>query len=176
MSEKFYDHTQWIAEQRQARPQWEAMPDMGNPIVQVTKQALQPLETAQSEVIAMGEQGRQDDNAESIARGVLIQALPVIGLSLPLAGLIMALVWMTGIVSVGFLGNAVGVFGLWSLFSLFCYNQIAKRSQKHSYYGVEHHKIDALTGIRHQELSNDYHLKRAALDAYIRQLESKNRE
>ena len=173
MSERFYDHTKYLAEQHQARGQWEAIDD-SNPIVQVTRQALLPHEATQGEIITVSQQGHQNDDAEKVARGTLIRALPVIGLSLPLSICIAGLAWLSGLVSAGFVAFVVSVLGLWGAFSLFLYSRIAKVDHQHSHYGVERLKVEAMTGIRHQELANDYALKRAALDAYIRRLEGRN--
>ena len=171
MSERFYDHSAYLATQQQARPQWEAL-ENDNPVVQVTRQALQPHEASQ-DAISVSQQGKQSDDAVLVARGTLIRSLPVIGLSLPLSICITALAWLSGIVTAGFLAYVVSVLGLWGAFSLACYARIAANDHKFSHYGTEHHKIDALTSIKQQELSQDYALKRAALDAYIRRLEGK---
>ncbi|MCB0105786.1 MAG: hypothetical protein KDE53_07750 [Caldilineaceae bacterium] len=161
-----YDHVAW----RQTQPRgWEPL---DNPIVPAQPmRALPPLKSL-PDAIAVGAQGRQEDNAETIARGIVVQAIPVIALSLPLAILIMALVWMSGVVSVNFLGFCVGVFGLWATFSLFCYNQLARRSHTHSYYGVELAKVHSLTTLKQQELRQDFELKRLALNAYLNQIRS----
>jgi len=143
--------------------------------MQVTRQALQPFEAGQ-DAITVGAQGRQDDNAETIARGILVQSLPVIALSLPLSIGICALAWLTGIVQASFLAFTFAVLVLWGGLSLLAYNRIAQRSQANSYYGVERLKVESLTGIKQQELSQDYALKRAALDAYIRRLEKSDHE
>ncbi|MCB0083787.1 MAG: hypothetical protein KDE47_22765 [Caldilineaceae bacterium] len=170
---RFYDHTQYLAERRQER-KWE--PVEGSPIAPLIQQSLAPIEPAQGEVIAVSQQGQQANDAVLVARGSLIRALPVIGLSLPLSICITGLAWLSGIVSAGFLAYVVSVLGLWGAFSLLLYSRIAKQDHQHSHYGVERLKVQSLTGIRHQELANDYALKRAALDAYIRRLEGQNNE
>lgn len=147
---------------------WE--PIEQSPVVQLSRQALQPHEPAQ-DAIAVSSQGKQADDAESVARGILIQALPVIGLSLPLSICICGLAWLSGLVSAGFLAYVISVLGLWGGLSLLCYARVASKSHAHSYYGVERLKVESLTDIRQQELANDYALKKAALDAYIRRLE-----
>ena len=152
---------------------WEAIE--ASPVVQVSRQALQPYEPAQ-DAISVSSQGRQVDDAESVARGILIQALPVIGLSFPLSICICGLAWLSGIVSAGFLAYVISVLGLWGGLSLLCYARVASKSHAHSYYGVERLKVESLTGIRHQEMANDYALKRAALDAYLRHLGGKDHD
>ena len=173
-NERFYDHTQYLAERSQQRPGSDWEPVEVSPIAPLIRQSLQPIEPTQGEIIGVSQQGRQADDAAIVAKGTLIRALPVIGLSLPLSICITALAWLSGIVSAGFLAYVVSVLGLWGAFSLACYARIAHNDHKHSHYGVERLKVESLTGIRHQELANDYALKRAALDAYIRRLEGRN--
>ena len=144
-------------------------------MVQVSRQALQPYEPAQ-DAISVSSQGRQVDDAETVARGILIQALPVIGLSFPLSICICGLAWLSGIVSAGSLAYVISVLGLWGGLSLLCYARVANKSHAHSHYGVERLKVESLIGIKQQELANDYALKRAALDAYIRRLEGDQHE
>lgn len=152
---------------------WEPLEQ--SPVVQFSRQALQPYEPAQ-DAIMVSSQGKQADDAESVARGILIQALPVIGLSLPLSICICGLAWLSGLVSAGFLAYVISVLGLWGGLSLLCYARVARQSHAHSYYGVERLKVESLTGIKQQELANDYALKRAALDAYLKHLEGKDHE
>lgn len=172
---RHYDHTAYLAQQQKARgAQWEPL-EGDNPLVQVSRQALQPFEPGQ-DAINVSEQGRQTDNAETVSKGILIQSLPVIGLSLPLSIGICALAWLSGIVQAGFMAYVVSVLVLWGGFSLLCYNALAKRSQAHSFYGVERLKVESLTSIKRQEMSQDYALKRAALDAYIKRLEGGRNE
>ena len=84
--------------------------------------------------------------------------------------------WLSGIVSAGFLAYVISVLGLWGGLSLLCYARVASKSHAHSYYGVERLKVESLTDIKQQELANDYALKRAALDAYLKHLEGKDHE
>ncbi|MCB0189555.1 MAG: hypothetical protein KDE31_35025 [Caldilineaceae bacterium] len=141
----------------------------------MSKQALQPYDAGQDAII-VSEQGKQDDNAVSVSKGIVLQALPVIGLSLPLSIGICALAWLSGIVQAGFVAYVVSVLVIWGGFSLFCYNVVARRSHDHSYYGTERLKIQNLTDLKRQELSQDFHLKQMALSAYIKRLEGNTDE
>jgi Flp pilus assembly protein TadB len=147
----------------QRRPHVEIEPLRDNPVIMVAAQHLEPTEQPQS---AQGAQGKQTDTAETIARGVLIESLPLLGLSLLLAILIMFLVWYTGVVNVGLLGYFVGVLGIAGLVGTFCYNMVAKRAHEHSYYGAENRKTDATERVAHHQIDSREHVVLTAMEQH----------
>lgn len=121
------------------------------------------------DVIIVGAQGAQHDDATTIAKGTLMRSLPVMGMFLPLGAAITLLGVVLGVVGTVLQGTMI-ILLIWGGGSLYAYVCMANNDHKHSYYGVERLKVESLTDIKQQELANDYALKRAALDAYIRRL------
>lgn len=178
-SNKHYDHNAWLAQQPSKAPLgrhlngaegvWE--PVEGDSLIQLGQTALRPAE-AFIEPIQLSARGQQADDAAGVAKGTLLRALPVIGLALPLAICIAGLAWLSGLVSAGFVAFVISVLGLWGGFSLLLYSYIARQDHVYSFYGVERLKVLWLARLKEQQQANDYALKRAALDAYIRRLEA----
>ena len=158
---RYYDHVQYLATQPHSA-RWEPVPDE-SPIIHV-QSALNPVQyTSGAFNGATG--GSQVDSSESIARGTLIRAFPVIVLFLPLSIAIAGLgaLW-------GFIGNigsfSIAVFFLWGLCSLWTYFHIARTDHVFSHYGVEVRKVDAAENVALTEIESRERLAMAALDAH----------
>ena len=166
-NERFYDHGAWLAERRQDAPRgvWESV-EGHSPIIHV-QQALQPTEQTTGAIVA-SQQGRQVDDAQTVAKGTLIRSLPVIALSFPLSIGVCALAWLSGIVQAGFRAYVVSVLVLWGAISLYCYSHIARQDHTHSFYGAELRKIDAHERIAHHEIDARERLAIRALETHER--------
>lgn len=158
---RYYDHVQYLATQPQP-VRWEPVPDE-SPIIHV-QPALKPMQYT-SGAFDGAPGGSQVDSAESIARGTLIRAFPIIILFLPLSIAIAGLGVLWGFIgSIG--GFSIAVLFLWGLCSLWTYFHIARTDHVYSHYGVEVRKVDAAENVALTEIESRERLAMAALDTH----------
>ena len=134
-----------------------------NPIIEVMTGQMEATERPQ---MASSGQGKQTDTAETIARGVVVESAIPMGLAGLLAGLIMFLVWYTGIVEIGLFGYFVGVLGLWSALALVIHDRISKRAHKLSHYGVESQKVGATENVAHHQIDSQERIIMRAMEQH----------
>ena len=145
---------------------WEPVAD--SPLVHVTTHALTSSASA-ADALILSDKGHQSDDAQSVARGTLIRSAPIIAITLPVSIGVNGTAWALGIMAFpGFAAYAVTVLAMWGVVSLGLYIYMARTDQHFSYYGTEHHKIDAHERIAHHEITVRERLALQALEAHER--------
>ena len=110
------------------------------------------------------------------AVGLILRSLPLLGLqfllSIGLVGLAALTVWSSA--SLG--PSVILILVLWGLMASGTYIWLDKNERSDSRVGLEKHRINAAVGLEFHRVDLDYDLRKRALDAYIRSIESQNEQ
>ncbi len=140
---------------------------------------LQPGNLAGADVgsVFHGQDGaKETTSARDRAVGLIMRSVPLLGLqfllSIGLVGLAALTVWSSA--SLG--PSVILILVLWGLMASGTYLWLDKNERADSRVGLEKHRIDAAVGLEFHRVDLDYDLKRRAVDAYIRSIESQNEQ
>lgn len=123
--------------------------------------AWEPLQTA-----------KENTSAVDRARGLQMRLAPFLALY-GLAGVVVGgVVWYVAGTLPGAALLAVVTF---AALGIFTYRRMNLDDYDHSASGVERHRIDQATYLAERELEHKARMQEKALDAYIRQMENRNR-
>ena len=110
------------------------------------------------------------------AVGLILRSLPLLALqfllSIGLVGLAALTVWSSA--SLG--PSVILILVLWGLMASGTYLWLDRSERADSRVGLEKHRINAAVGLEFHRVDLDYDLKRRAVDAYIRSIESQNEQ
>lgn len=119
-----------------------------------------------------GQGARETTSAVDRARGLQMRVLPFVGLY-ALAGVVVGVgVWLAaGSVPLAALLAVLVFAGMGTA----TYAKLNLQDYQHSGAGVERHRIDSATYLAERELDHKARMQEKALDAYLRQMEGRNR-
>ena len=140
---------------------------------------LQPGHIAGADVAAVfgGFDGATEKtSSKDRAHGLILRSLPLLGLqfllSIGLVGLAALTVWSSA--SLG--PSVIVILALWGLMASGTYIWLDENERSDSRVGLEKHRINAAVGLEFHRVDLDYDLRKRALDAYIRSIESQNEQ
>lgn len=115
---------------------------------------------------------KEATSAVDRARGLQMRVLPFLAL-FALAGVVVGgVVWLVaGIVPIAALVAVLVFAGL----GIGTYGRLNSTDYAHSGAGVERHRIDTAADLERQRMEHEQELRRLALDAYLKQLEGRNK-
>ena len=140
---------------------------------------LQPGHIAGADVAAVfgGFDGASEKtSSKDRAHGLILRSLPLLALqfllSIGLVGLAALTVWSSA--SLG--PSVILILVLWGGMGLGSYLWLDRSERADSRVGLEKHRINAAVGLEFHRVDLDYDLRKRALDAYIRSIESQNEQ
>ena len=130
----------------------------------------QPVNLAQAWTAVDGAQERT--SAMDRARALRVRLVPFVLLWALLAAIVFVVVLY---VAQNAPGAALGGLLAFTALTAYTYYRLNRTDYDYSREGTERHKVDTAAYLAERQMDHEYRLKEAALDAYLRQMEGRNR-